>query len=125
LISEQKFSEYLKELCELFTLTAKSVNAKHLNKRMIDTKRALRILLNRLKKRHQRGQGIKVMVIKSLECNFNPVKRTYSPHFHLIVPNMETAQLLNDEWLNLWTRKFANKKGQDIKIINGLGRALT
>ncbi len=108
----------------LVTLTAKAVEASKLKRRIFDTQRAFKIVLNRLKKRNQRGAKIDLRGIKSLECNFNPVKRTYNPHFHLIVPNQETAQLFRDEWLKLWSIKWANKKAQDIREIDGLGKAL-
>ena len=63
------------------------------------TMRAFDRIHNQCKKRHQRGKGIKLIGIKLLECNFNPAKQTYNPHFHLIVPNEEIAELLKSEWL--------------------------
>ena len=56
--------------------------------------KAFSIIKERCKKRHQRGTGIQLIGIKSLECNFNPQKKTYNPHFHIIVPNKEIATLL-------------------------------
>ena len=53
------------------------------------------------------------MGIKSLECNFNPVKKTYNPHLHLIVANKEMADTLVKEWLTLCTSKFASPKAQN------------
>jgi len=106
------------------TLTCKAVKAPYLNKRVFDVKRAFKKIHTKLKTRHARGQGIKVIGIKSLECNFNPIKKTYNPHFHIIVPDKETAELLRYEWLKLWTWKFASKKAQNIKKINGLENAL-
>lgn len=47
--------------------------------------------------------------MRSLECNFNPYRREYNPHLHLIVPNKETAEILIKEWLELWTFKDPNK----------------
>ncbi len=107
------------------TLTAKSVSAKSLKKRMKDMIRGFRIIHARFKKRHQRGKGSKFIGIKSLECNFNPEKKTYNPHFHLIVSNEETAIALVKEWINLCTkngspefRKFADRKGQFTERVN-------
>jgi hypothetical protein len=64
--------------------------------------RAFELIHNRCKKRHGRGKGLKLIGIKSLECNFNPVTKTYNPHYHLIVPNKEIAELLKREWLTQW-----------------------
>lgn len=89
------------------TLTIRSQPLRNLNKFMGGMNQAFRKIYSNLKKRNQRGKGIKVMGIRSLECNFNPAKRTYNPHFHLIVPNKETGEILTAEWLKIWTRKFA------------------
>ncbi|HEX7414179.1 MAG TPA: hypothetical protein VF411_09045 [Bacteroidia bacterium] len=95
------------------TLTVRAVPA-HRLKFMIEKGliRALKIIINRHKKRNQRRKGIKLVGIKSLECNFNPIKRTYNPHIHLIVANKEMADILINDWLALWTIKFASIKGQ-------------
>ena len=74
------------------TLTSKSVRAPHLKKRVKDVLRAFKIITNRNKKRNQRGKGIKLIGIKSLECNFNPLKRIYNPHLHLVVANKEIGR---------------------------------
>lgn len=66
------------------------------------------------------------MFVRSLECNFNPYKRTYNPHFHLIVPDIETAEILVKEWLALWTfpepgkKPLANRKGQYYRPIKDM-----
>lgn len=106
------------------TLTAKSVYAKSLKKRIYDMLRGFKIISNRSKKRHQRGKGIKLMGIKSLECNFNPIARTYNPHFHLIVASKEIADYLVKEWCNLLTFEFARPYAQNIRKIDNLEIAL-
>jgi hypothetical protein len=52
------------------------------------------------------------MGIKSLECNFNPIAKTYNPHFHIIVATGEMAKLLVKDWLELMTPKFAQPRAQ-------------
>jgi hypothetical protein len=94
------------------TITAKSVPAKSLAQRMSDMNRGFRKISSKLRKRNQRGTGIKLVGIKSLECNFNPIKKTYNPHLHLIVANKEMADILKKEWLALCTAQFASPKGQ-------------
>lgn len=109
------------------TLTIKAVGARNLPI-MIDAMfRAFRLIRNRQKKRHQRGKGIKLIGIKSLECNFNPIAKTYNPHYHIIVPSKEIADLLQDEWLNQWKsskRLFASHKAQYIRKVENLERDL-
>ena len=55
----------------LVTLTVRSCYAKDLDSRMCAMKRAFRKILAKCKKRHQRGQGPKLVGIKSLEYNFS------------------------------------------------------
>jgi hypothetical protein len=71
--------------------------------------RAFRKINDKCRKRNQRGKGIKLVGIKSWESNFNPTKKTYNPHLHLIVANSEIAQLLICEWLQIWTSKHTHK----------------
>lgn len=101
----------------LVTLTIRAVKATELRKFMKAMIRGFGILRERYKKRNQRGKGKRLIGIKSLECNFNPEKKTYNPHFHLIVPDKLTAEILIKEWLNLWTLKFAGPLGQNMKCV--------
>lgn len=101
------------------TLTAKSVPARSLKKRMAQMIEGFGIIKERFKKRNQRGKTGKFFGIKSLECEFNAEKKTYNPHFHIIVDGEEMANALVKEWINLCTknghpdfRKFASRKGQ-------------
>jgi len=72
---------------------------------------------DKYKSRHKKGKGEKLMGIRSLECNFNPKKQTYNSHFHLILPNRETADILLVEWQRYMKgkrtgKKYTNYKGQ-------------
>ncbi len=102
------------------TLTARSVPKTRLNQRVDDMIKTFQQIIDLCKKRHQRGKGIKIMGIKSLECNFNPKKSTYNPHFHLIVPNSETACILELEWSKKWKGEVNRWKGQNIKRVRNL-----
>jgi plasmid rolling circle replication initiator protein Rep len=106
------------------TLTMKSVPAKLLKQRIANTLRAFRIIINRYRKQYQRGKAIKLIGIKSLECNFNPQRKTYNPHLHLIVPNKEIADTLVKEWLKLWTVDFTRHYAQCSKKIDNMEKAL-
>ncbi|NQU52461.1 MAG: protein rep [Bacteroidetes bacterium] len=102
----------------MVTLTTKSCYAMSLEMRMRAMKRAFKKIMTKCKKRYQRGKGPKLIGLKSLECNFNPTTRTYNPHYHVIVPNWEVAILLKREWMKLWTKRYTNGWGQDIRKIN-------
>lgn len=64
------------------------------------------------------------MGIRSLECCFNPEKRTYNPHFHVLVPDKATAEKLISEWLRICTPKFALRKAQDMRPVRDLESGL-
>ncbi|PLW99249.1 MAG: hypothetical protein C0591_03090 [Marinilabiliales bacterium] len=114
------------------TLTVKSCKADKLDRWVWGMKRAFELIHNRCKSRYRRGKGIKIMGIKSLECNFNPKAKTYNPHFHIIVPNKATAQLLKKEWVKQWRPKnkheyrykYTNPGAQDIRPVKDLERDL-
>jgi hypothetical protein len=114
------------------TLTVKSCKADKLNRWVWGMFKAFDRIHTRCKKRHQRGKGIKLFGVKSLECNFNPINKTYNPHFHIIVPNKEMAILLRNEWMIQWRPKdrgvyrykFTSPKAQHIKRVDDLEHTL-
>lgn len=59
-----------------------------------------------------------------MECNFNPMRKTYNPHFHIITKDKETAEVLLSEWPNLWTSKFAKRPAQNIQKVDDLESGL-
>jgi hypothetical protein len=99
------------------TLTVKAAPAERLAKWFRGIDKAFRQIREKLKKRHQRGKGPKFMGIKSLECNFNPSRKTYNPHLHLIVPNKAVADLLVAEWLLKWTPQFTLPLAQKVRRV--------
>lgn len=64
------------------------------------------------------------MGIRSLECNFNPEKRTYNPHLHLVVPDRETALILIQECLRYWTPTHAGRGGQHYREVGSMEKDL-
>ena len=89
----------------LVTLTVKAVPAHRLPLMLKGIQKAFRQIKGKYSKRSERGTDEKLLSLKSLECNFNPQKKTYNPHLHLIVPSEEMAEILIEEWLKKWTRK--------------------
>jgi hypothetical protein len=98
------------------TLTVKAVSHARLQKVMRSMMKAFTRITETYRKRSQRGKGIKLVGIRSLESNFNPTTKTYNPHFHVIVANSEMAEILITEWLKRskrgWTSKKAQKKSK-------------
>lgn len=117
-----KYLPIIKEWQEPYfvTLTVKSCKADKLKLMTGKVLQGFSKIRAKHKKRHQRGNGIKLIGVKSLECNFNPIKQTYNPHLHLIVANKEIGELLVKEWLEIWNKKglyFAIIKAQDIRKV--------
>ncbi len=99
------------------TLTVKACDGKKLKLMVSKVLQGFQRIKDRHKKNYLRGKGIKLMGVKSLECNFNPAKKTYNPHLHLIVANKEMAEIIIRDWLKLWTPKFAQRQAQDMRKV--------
>ncbi len=106
------------------TLTVKSCNANNLSRYIKKFTQGVQRITEKHRKRYQRGKGKMLIGVRSLECNFNPKKKTYNPHFHIITKDKYTAEVLLAEWLQLWTPKFANKKGQNLQPVTDLENGL-
>lgn len=109
------------------TLTQKSVPAAKLDLWFYGVNKAFRQITDKYKKRDQRGKGLKLVGIKSMECNFNPVARTYNPHQHLLAPNAEIAKTLVVEWQKKWNqgkKKLASPWAQHIRRVENIERDL-
>lgn len=106
------------------TLTVKSCNALNLPRYIKKFIIGFQRITERHRKRYQRGKGKKLLGIRSLECNFNPIHKTYNPHFHIITKDKETAEILLSEWLKLWTPKFAKRPAQNIQKVTNLETGL-
>lgn len=106
------------------TLTVKAVKKERIEEVMEKMMQGFKRINGKYRKRNQRGKGIALKGIKSLECNFNPVKETYNPHFHLIVESKKVAEVLVDEWLKLWKGNWTNRKAQFFRPVLSLEKDL-
>lgn len=88
------------------TLTVKSQPRSNLKYWVSGMVKALQRIQDRCRKRNERGKGIKLRFIRSMECNFNPIRKTYNPHFHIITESEEVANVLKTEWIKTWNQKF-------------------
>ncbi len=121
-----KYYPVLKNWSEPYflTLTVKSCKAQQLPLYIKKFIQGFQRITEKHRKRHQRGKGQKLIGIRSLECNFNPRRQTYNPHFHVITKDRETAEVLLSEWLTLWTPNFAKRLAQNIQKVNNLESGL-
>lgn len=106
------------------TITIQSVKEDKLKARLESVLRGFRRINAKHRKRNQRGKGIRLMGIKSLECNYNPVKKTYNPHLHIITANKEIGDIIIADWLKLCTNEFANGLGQKISRVWDIEKSL-
>jgi len=106
------------------TLTVKACKADKLKFYIKKFIQGFKRITEKHRKRYQRGKGRLLIGVRSLECNFNPKKKTYNPHFHIITKDRYTAEVLLKEWLELWTPRFTNRKGQNIQKITDLEKGL-
>jgi len=106
------------------TLTVKSVPAKRLNIMVDKVNKGFKRINNKYARRHQRGTGQKLVGIRTSECNYNPIKKTYNPHLHILVANRQMAEILVEEWLQLWGNKFTSRHAQFIRKVEDSERDL-
>lgn len=105
----------------LVTLTVKSVPYYRLHVVMQSMINEFRAITETYRKRNQRNKGIKLTGIRSLESNFNPVRKTYNPHFHCIVANKVMAEILVNEWQKRSRKGWTNHRCQNITpVFNNL-----
>ena len=94
------------------TLTAKACPAHELRARLKSFLHAFKLVRRRIDYKHKTGKCEKLIGIRSLEANFNARKKTYNPHFHVIVDGKEMAELLRQEWKRFWKDEFSNLEAQ-------------
>lgn len=97
------------------TLTLRSVPAYRLQPVIDCMVNEFRLIIDTYKKRERRGTGKRLIGIRSLECNFNPKRRTYNPHYHIIVATEEMAEILLREWLSRSRKGWTHRKGQYVR----------
>jgi len=105
-------------------LTTKSVPKAKLKSRIDAMYRAFHRINQKYQKRRQRGDTINFIGVKTLECEFSPNWLWYNPHFNILVPNKEVAELLLMEWMKLWGPKYVNRKGQYCEAVRNREKIL-
>ena len=106
------------------TLTVKSIPAKELGRYIDGFIMLFQKIIDKHRKRHQRGKSIALKGVRSIESNFNPAKRTYNPHFHITVAEREMAEIIVDEWLSRFNERHAASWCQKIIKVDSIEKNL-
>ena len=106
------------------TLTVKACKANQLNGYINSMLKTFQKIIEKHRKRYQRGKGLKLIGVKSIESNFNPSKKTYNPHFHIITKEKWMAEVLKKEWVERSKKGYAAHWCQKIKPITNLETGL-
>lgn len=106
------------------TLTVKSVTQAKLPWLLKGIHKAFRQILDKHKKLEERKTGQKLIGIRSLECNFNPVAKTYNPHLHILTKNGAMAETLVKDWLTKWTPRYTRPVAQNSQKVKNIEPAL-
>lgn len=99
------------------TITARAVPLSALPNRIKSLLNGFRMILEKHRKRASRGKGLKLVGLKSIESNFNPKKKTYNPHIHLLVANRQMAEIIVREWLRMCPEHLAKPYAQKIERV--------
>jgi len=107
-----KYLPVMQEWSEMhfLTLTVKSKPKQSLQKWIDGMFRAFDKILRKCRRKYKNGTGPKLIGIRCLECNYNPIKKWYNPHFHLLIPNKEISDLIKKEWCALWNRRYEKSR---------------
>lgn len=106
------------------TLTVKSCKAHQLKGYISSMLKTFQRIVEKHRKRNQRGSGLKLIGVKSLESNFNPKAKTYNPHFHIITKERWMAEVIKKEWVVRSKKGYAAYWCQKITPITNLETGL-
>jgi hypothetical protein len=101
----------------LVTLTVPNCAAADLDATVVAMKGGFDAIRRNWAMQHRRGQrSAQLVALRKLEATHNPDQDTYHPHFHLVVPDLATANELREAWL--FQFPAAKWKGQDVRPAN-------
>ena len=101
----------------LVTLTVPNCSAADLMATIQQMKEGFDTIRRRFTMQYRRKQRVTALqALRKLECTHNPDRDDYHPHFHLVVPDLATANELREFWLlHFPTAKW---KSQDVRPAN-------
>jgi hypothetical protein len=101
----------------LVTLTVPNCSAEDLDCTVREMKAGFDTIRRNWAMQHRRKQRASPLVaLRKLEATHNPDRVDYHPHFHLVVPDLATANQLREAWLLQFPS--AQWKGQDVRPAN-------
>jgi len=105
-----KYTPFIKQWNEPYfvTLTAPNVSKKDLKARIEQHLNDFVKIKDRMRK-----QGQKIVGIRKFECTFNPIRRDFHPHLHILIENKAHA----NEVLRLWLEYYpeSTTSAQDVR----------
>ncbi|OAD92658.1 hypothetical protein A7A78_01755 [Aequorivita soesokkakensis] len=121
-----KYYPIMKEWKEPYflTLTVKACTSQQLKAYINSMLRTFQKIIEKHRKKYQRGKGQKLVGVKSLESNFNPVKNTYNPHFHIITKEKWMAEVILEEWLSRSKKGYTLRWSQNLQPVRNLETGL-
>jgi hypothetical protein len=94
------------------TLSRPNVSGQQLHNEV----RILLAALPKIARAVRRTDGLEVVAIRKLEITYNPKRRDFHPHIHLVVSNLWAAVALTNRWLEKFPT--ADRRGQDLQEAN-------
>lgn len=95
------------------TLTVPNCSGDLLPDTIQEMEQALRRITDVFRKRSKKGNGQSLVAIKKLEVTYNPTRKDYHPHFHLLCDSDQVATDLIQEWLKRFPA--ATREAQDMR----------
>lgn len=97
------------------TLTVPNCKGESLASVIREMLRCCKTIMEKLKKRKQRGvTQYQLVGIRKMECTYNAIRNDYHPHFHFIIQGEQAAKELVDEWVV--RNPLCTTKAQDIRL---------
>ena len=102
---------------QLVTLTVPNCTEDDLPATIESMKAGFDLIRRRIAQQHRRKlRAAPLVALRKLEATHNPDRNDYHPHFHLIVPDLASANELRESWLLQFPS--AQWKGQDVRPAN-------
>ena len=97
------------------TLTRKSITDKELSTTIDQMQKVFNQIKDTIYRRYKKGKSKPLVGLRKLECNYNPTTKTYNPHYHLILSDIEVGKVFIQEWRKRYSKEIVNEIAQDIR----------
>lgn len=98
---------------QFVTLTIPNVQVDRLVGGIASMETGFKIIRERYGKRFRRGGSIQFQGLRKLEVTYNPVRNDYHPHYHLVISDLDFANTLVCDWLEIMPG--TNRGAQDVR----------